>query len=180
MAQAHDMECRWSRAQVHQSFLQWSNMSWFHATSSRIFRCHARNASQMPQPSRRSTPVAAVLGALLCCGGVLAQRTYDREKLGVLLQLAIFLPLQTIVHPHNVGKPHVSLHPLGRRGPIRMEPAAMDALVLVMWKNGVFDTGLQNERLVSFVEMTTCERNRQAETSSSMLVSPFRCFNVWK
>ena len=25
---------------------------------------------------------------------------------GVLLQLVIFLPLQTILHPHNVGPPH--------------------------------------------------------------------------
>ena len=31
---------------------------------------------------------------------VRAQRAYDNEKLGFLLQLAIFLPIQTILHPH--------------------------------------------------------------------------------
>ena len=29
---------------------------------------------------------------------------------GFLLQLAIFLPIQTILHPHNVGQPDVSPH----------------------------------------------------------------------
>ena len=33
-----------------------------------------------------------------------AQRAHDRKKLGFfLLTLAIFLPVQTILHPHNVG-----------------------------------------------------------------------------
>ena len=30
---------------------------------------------------------------------------HDREKLGVFATMAIFLPIQTIVHPHNVGQP---------------------------------------------------------------------------
>ena len=30
---------------------------------------------------------------------------------GFLLQLAIFLPIQTILHPHNVGQPDASPHP---------------------------------------------------------------------
>ena len=34
------------------------------------------------------------------------------------------------------------------------------------------------QRLLSFVEMTTLERNRQVETSGSMPVSPFRYFSV--
>ena len=34
---------------------------------------------------------------------------------GFLLQLAIFLPIQTILHPHNVGQPDVSPHPQHKR-----------------------------------------------------------------
>ena len=50
-------------------------------------------------------------------GGVLAQRAHSthstdmtRRNWGWGLQLAIFLPKQTILHPHNVGQPHVSPH----------------------------------------------------------------------
>ena len=34
---------------------------------------------------------------------------------GLLLQLAIFLPIQTILHPHNVEQPDVSPHPQHKR-----------------------------------------------------------------
>ena len=34
---------------------------------------------------------------------------------GLLLQQAIFLPIQTILHPHNVGQPDVSPHPGHKR-----------------------------------------------------------------
>ena len=47
--------------------------------------------------------------------GVCAQRGHSAHmtgrNLGFLLQLAIFLPIQTILHPHNVGQPDVSPHP---------------------------------------------------------------------
>ena len=45
------------------------------------------------------------------CRGVSAQRAHDGKNKGVLLQLAISLPTQTVLHPHNVGQPHVSPHP---------------------------------------------------------------------
>ena len=48
-------------------------------------------------------------------GRVCAQRGHSahmtRRNWGVLLQLAIFLPIQIILHPHNVGQPDVSPHP---------------------------------------------------------------------
>ena len=44
-----------------------------------------------------------------------AQHAHDRKKLGFLLQLVIFLPIQTILHPHNVAQPDVSPHPQHKR-----------------------------------------------------------------
>ena len=44
-----------------------------------------------------------------------AQHAHDRKNWGVLLQLAIFLPIQTILQPHNVGQPDVSPHPQHKR-----------------------------------------------------------------
>ena len=50
---------------------------------------------------------------------VRAQRGHSahmtRRNWGFLLQLAIFLPIQTILHPHNVGQPDVSPHPQHKR-----------------------------------------------------------------
>ena len=53
-----------------------------------------------------------------------AQHAYAREELGILLLLAIFLPIETILHPHNVGQPHVSPHnhPPSLLGPRMMPP----------------------------------------------------------
>ena len=55
-------------------------------------------------------------------GGMGAQRVQRRHiahmtgrNWGLLLQLAIFLPIQTILHPYNVGRPHVSPHPQHKR-----------------------------------------------------------------
>ena len=45
------------------------------------------------------------------------QRAHDREKLGFFATTAIFLPIQTILHPDNVGQPHVSPHPPPPRHP---------------------------------------------------------------
>ena len=51
-------------------------------------------------------------------GGVCAQRAHSRHSVhfigrhrGILAQLAIFLPKQTILHPHNVRESHVSPQP---------------------------------------------------------------------
>ena len=50
-------------------------------------------------------------------GGVCAQRGHSAHMTGrnwgFLLQLAIFLPIQTILLPHNVGQPDVSLFSSG-------------------------------------------------------------------
>ena len=52
-------------------------------------------------------------------GGVCAQRGHSAHMTGrnwgFLRQLAIFLPIQTILHPHNVGQPDVSPHPRHKR-----------------------------------------------------------------
>ena len=48
-------------------------------------------------------------------GGVSAQPVHNVHMAGgnwgFLLQLAIFLPLQTMLHPHNVGQLHLLPHP---------------------------------------------------------------------
>ena len=53
-------------------------------------------------------------------GGVCAQHGHNMHSAhmtgrGFLLQWAIFLPIQTILHPHNVGQPNVSTHPGHKR-----------------------------------------------------------------
>ena len=56
-----------------------------------------------------------------------AQCAHDGKKLGVLLQLAIFLPIQTILHPHNVGQPDVSWFSSGMEREGNVGPSFTDA-----------------------------------------------------
>ena len=61
---------------------------------------------------------------------------------GVLPQLAIFLPIQTILHPHNVGQPDVSPHRAQKRCQCTRPP----------------QRHMQKKARIKFVLSSKCER----------------------